>query len=142
MRHATGGASSGAGGGDPLARLMQVSEDGLKWAPLQAPQSVVASSPLSPHGAPRGCGWRMAQHAGDSLGGGGKGSIYDEIAGGADMVLIPRAMAMKPDDLVAVLKSALMGNGGWGFIMEGRLIWLWRRFGMMPSVKRILLATL
>ena len=68
---------------------MQVSEDGLKWAPLQAPQSVVASSPISP----RGCGWRMAQHAGDSLGGGD--SIYDEAAGGADMVLIPRAMAMK-----------------------------------------------
>ena len=111
VRHAVGGASSGAGGGDPLARLMQVSEDGLKWAPLQAPQSVVASSPLSPHGA----GWRMAQHAGDSLGGGGKESIYDEIAGGADMVLIPRAMAMKPDDLVAVLKSAPDGAWGLGF---------------------------
>ena len=119
VRHAVGGASSGAGGGDPLARLMQVSEDGLKWAPLQAPQSVVASSPLSPygapHGAPQGCGWRMAQHAGDSLGGGGKGSIYDEIAGGADMVLIPRAMAMKPDDLAAVLKSAPDGAWGLGF---------------------------
>ena len=106
VRHATGGASS-----DPLARMMQVSEDGLKWAPLQAPQSVVASSPLSPHGA----GWRMAQHAGDSLGGGGKGSIYDEIAGGADMVLIPRAMAMKPDDLVEILASAPDGAWGVGF---------------------------
>ena len=118
VRHAVGGASSGASS-DPLARLMQVSEDGLKWAPLQAPQSVVASSPLSPHGAPhgapQGCGWRMAQHAGDSLGGGGKGSIYDEIAGGADMVLIPRAMAMKPDDLAAVLKSAPDGEWGLGF---------------------------
>ena len=110
VRHATGGASSGASS-DPLARLMQVSEDGLKWAPLQAPQSVVASSPLSPHGA----GWRMAQHAGDSLGGGGKTSIYDEIAGGADMVLIPRAMAMKPDDLVEILASAPDGAWGLGF---------------------------
>ena len=110
VRHATGGASS-----DPLARIMQVSEDGLKWAPLQAPQSVVASSPLSPHSA----GWRMAQHAGDSLGGGGKESIYDEIAGGADMVLIPRAMAMKPDDLVAVLKSAPDGEWGLGFHHDG-----------------------
>ena len=118
VRHATGGASSGASS-DPLARLMQVSEDGLKWAPLQAPQSVVASSPLSPHGAPHGCGWRMAQHAGDSLGGGGKESIYDEIAGGADMVLIPRAMAMKSDDLVAVLKSAPDGEWGLGFHHEG-----------------------
>ena len=115
VRHATGGASSGAGGGDPLARIMQVSEDGLKWAPLQAPQSVVASSPLSPHGAPQGCGWRMAQHAGDSLGGGGKESIYDEIAGGADMVLIPRAMAMKPDDLAEILASAPDGAWGLGF---------------------------
>ena len=118
VRHATGGASSGASS-DPLARLMQVSEDGLKWTPLQAPQSVVASSPLSPHGAPQGCGWRMAQHAGDSLGGGGKTSIYDEIAGGADMVLIPRAMAMKPDDLVAVLKSAPDGAWGLGFHHAG-----------------------
>ena len=114
VRHAVGDASSGASS-DPLARMMQVSEDGLKWAPLQAPQSVAASSPLSPHGAPQGCGWRMAQHAGDSLGGGGKESIYDEIAGGADMVLIPRAMAMKPDDLVAVLKSAPDGAWGLGF---------------------------
>ena len=104
VRHAVGG------DGDPLARMMQVSEDGLKWAPLQAPQSVVASSPLSPYG-----GWRMAQHAGDSLGGGGKESIYDEIAGGADMVLIPRAVAMRPDDLVAVLKSAPDGAWGLGF---------------------------
>ena len=115
VRHAVGGASSGVGGGDPLARLMQVSEDGLKWAPLQAPQSVVASSPLSPHGA----GWRMAQHAGDSLGGGGKTSIYDEIAGGADMVLIPRAMAMKPDDLVEILASAPDGAWGLGFHHAG-----------------------
>ena len=110
VRHAVGGASSGASS-DPLARLMQVSEDGLKWAPLQAPQSVVASSPLSPHSA----GWRMAQHAGDSLGAGGKTSIYDEIAGGADMVLIPRVMAMKPDDLAAVLESAPDGAWGLGF---------------------------
>ena len=109
VRHAVGG------DGDPLARIMQVSEDGLKWAPLQAPQSVVASSPLSPHSA----GWRMAQHAGDSLGAGGKTSIYDEIAGGADMVLIPRAMAMKPDDLVAVLKSAPDGEWGLGFHHDG-----------------------
>ena len=114
VRHAVGGAG-GDGGGDPLARIMQVSEDGLKWAPLQAPQSVVASSPLSPHGAPQGCGWRMAQHAGDSLGGGGKTSIYDEIAGGADMVLIPRVMAMKPDDLVEILASAPDGEWGLGF---------------------------
>ncbi len=119
VRHATGGASSGAtggaGGGDPLARLMQVSEDGLKWAPLQAPQSVAASSPISP----QGCGWRMAQHAGDSLGGGGKTSIYDEIAGGADMVLIPRAMAMKPDDLAEILASAPDGAWGLGFHHAG-----------------------
>ena len=107
VRHAVGG------DGDPLARIMQVSEDGLKWAPLQAPQSVVASSPLSP----QGCGWRMAQHAGDSLGAGD--SIYDEIAGGADMVLIPRAMAMKPDDLAEILASAPDGAWGLGFHHEG-----------------------
>ena len=113
VRHAVGG------DGDPLARIMQVSEDGLKWAPLQAPQSVVASSPLSPHGAPhgtpQGCGWRMAQHAGDSLGGGGKTSIYDEIAGGADMVLIPRVMAMFPQDLEEIIDDAPDGAWGLGF---------------------------
>ena len=120
VRHVVGGANGGASS-DPLARIMQVSEDGLKWAPLQAPQSVVASSPLSPHSAPhsapQGCGWRLAQHAGDDLGAGD--SIYDEIAGGADMVLIPRAMALTPQDLAAVLKSAPDGAWGLGFHHEG-----------------------
>ena len=114
VRHAVGGA------GDPLARMMQVSEDGLKWAPLQAPDAVVACSPLSPHGAPQEGGWRIAQHAGDDLDA-DKTSIYDEIAGGADMVLIPRAMAMRPKDLAEVLADAPDGAWGLGFHHGGEM---------------------